>query len=220
MACLVPRISCTGGSGDINISHSNIIVTNLMILNHAAAMSGVTYTRWGQSSCPSDTGSQLVYSGRAGGTNHRARGGAAKKICLPDDPDYISGAPVAASNPRSVVQGAEYEIFSSSPISNLHEHNTPCAVCYVPTRATTIMVPAKTTCPSSWIREYYGYLTTEYDGHYRSSYTCLDINPEVVAGTSADTDPSLFYHTVTDCNGLSCPPYENNRILSCVVCTK
>ena len=48
----------------------------------------------------------------------------------------------------------------------------------------------------------------------------LDVHPETIAGTSSNTNPSLFYHTVTDCNGLSCPPYENNRILLCTVCTK
>ena len=64
-----------------------------------------------------------------------------------------------------IVQGAEYELFSG-PNANVTEHNAPCAVCYVPTRATTIMVPAKTSCPSSWTREYYGYLMTERHVHY------------------------------------------------------
>ena len=49
-------------------------------------VSGVTYTRWGKSSCPTDTGAQLVYAGRAGGTFHRIPGGAAEKMCLPEDP--------------------------------------------------------------------------------------------------------------------------------------
>ena len=190
----------------------------------AAAVSGVTYTRWGRTSCPNDTEAQLVYSGRAGGTNYLARGGSAEKICVPNNPDYIPGS-IDISQPRpaivytSVVQGVEYEITQGSPLQHLREQNAPCAVCDVP-RARVIMVPAKTVCPPSWTREYYGYLMTEYDGYYRSSYTCIDINPEVVPAESGDNNPSLFYHTVTDCNGLSCPPYENNRLLYCVVCTK
>ena len=118
------------------------------------------------------------------------------------------------------IYGAEYE-FSGGPNGNVHDHNVPCAVCYVPTRATAIMVPAKSLCPPSWTREYYGYLTTEADGHRRSSFNCIDVNPEVIPDTSADTNGALFYYTSSVCGyGLDCPPYENNRILSCALCTK
>ena len=73
----------------------------------------------------------------------------------------------------SVVKGAEYEFFNG-PLASLTDHNVPCAVCDVPSRARALMVPAKTTCPLSWTREYYGYLTTELDTHHRSSFTCLE----------------------------------------------
>ena len=183
-------------------------------------VSGVTYTRWGKITCPTSTGAQLVYSGKAGGTRHNVQGGSAEMLCLPDDPDYIPAtAGVTAIHP-SKIYGVEYEFFDG-PLAKATEHNAPCAICFVPTRASVIMIPAKTVCPSSWTREYYGYLTTNYDGHHRSSYTCLDINPEEVPGTGTSTiDAAFFYYTVTTCNGLSCPPYENNRIVSCVVCTK
>ena len=187
----------------------------------------MTYTRWGRTSCPNDTEAQLVYSGRAGGTKFNVQGGAAERICLPDDPDYIPGSvdisPSQHQAYKSVVQGTEYEVnyaIPGNPLQHLHQQNAPCAVCDVPIRSRVIMVPAKTVCPPSWTREYYGYLMTEHDGHYRSSYTCVDIDPEVVPGESNHTDPSLIYPTVTDCNGLLCPPYENNRLLYCVVCTK
>jgi hypothetical protein len=188
----------------------------------AAAVSGVTYTRWGRTSCPNDTEAQLVYSGRAGGSNQLAQGGSAEKICLPDNPDYIPGSiDLSFTILKSVVQGAELEVgLRGNPLQHLSEENAPCAVCDVPTRARVIMVPAKTVCPPSWTREYYGFLMTEYDGYYRSSYTCIDVDSEPIPGESSNTSPSLFYHTVTDCNGLLCPPYENNRQLSCVVCTK
>ena len=186
-----------------------------------AAVSGVTYTRWGRTSCPNDTEAHLVYSGRAGGTNFNAQGGSAEKICLPDDPDYIPGLVDLSSTVwKSVVQGVEFEIVNGSPLRPLHEQNAPCAVCDVPTRSRVIIMPAKTVCPPSWTREYYGYLMTEQDGYYRSSYTCIDVNPEPIPGEGDNTNPSLFYHTITDCNGLLCPPYEDNCQLSCVVCTK
>ena len=44
---------------------------------------GVTYTRWGSTSC----NSTLVYSGRVGGPHH-TQGGGANYLCLPDDPEY------------------------------------------------------------------------------------------------------------------------------------
>ena len=161
-----------------------------------------------------------MYSGRAGGSLFSAQGGAAEKICLPDDPDYIPATAGVTARYPSRVYGAEYEFFVG-PLENATEHNAPCAICFVPARASVIMIPAKTVCPSSWTREYYGYLTTNYDGHRRSSYTCLDNSPEGIPGTETSTTATaFFYYTITTCNGLSCPPYENNRILSCVVCTK
>ena len=179
----------------------------------------MTYTRWGKSSCPSSTGAQLVYSGRAGGTHDGTQGGSAEKICLPDNPDYIPETAGVTVPFFSVVEGAEYEFFNG-PLASLTNLKVPCAVCDVPTRARTIMIPAKTTCPSSWTREYFGYLTTSLDSHHRSSYTCLDVNAEEIAGASNNTNGALFYHAVNNCNGLSCPPFENGRILSCVLCTK
>ena len=180
----------------------------------------MTYTRWGRTTCPTDTGAQLVYSGRTGGTHYETRGGSAENICLPDNPDYLAETAGLTTSFFSTVQGAEYELWSG-PKENVSDHNVPCAVCYAPTRATTIMVPAKTTCPPSWTREYYGYLSTARDNHYRSSYTCIDNTPEVIVGTSVNEDPgTLFYHTISNCVGLLCPPYEHSRILSCAVCTK
>ncbi len=107
---------------------------------------GVTYTRWGRTTCPEAQGTQVVYSGRAAGTHYKHKGGSAEKICLPNNPDYLSGANGVQSNP---LHGAEYEIYPQQPIHHLHDHNVPCAVCYVPTRAAILMIPAKTQCPTS-----------------------------------------------------------------------
>lgn len=178
----------------------------------------MTYTRWGKSSCPSTNGTQLLYAGRAGGTHYNRQGGGAEKLCLPADPDYIPGT-AGFTGFANVIHGAEYE-FDLGPTGHLHQSNVPCAVCYIPIRAATIMVPAKTECPSSWIREYHGYLTAERDANYRSSFNCMDINAEAIAGSASDRNGALFYYTYTTCNGLQCPPYVNSQILSCVVCTK
>ena len=114
----------------------------------------MTYIRWGKNSCPSVTGTELVYVGRAGGTSHASSGGGAEKLYLPLDPDYINAARSTSAILYSTLHGAEYETLNG-PLHNLYQHNVPCAVRYASTRAAMIMIPAKTQCPSSWTREYY-----------------------------------------------------------------
>ena len=181
---------------------------------------GVTYIRWGKSSCPDTNDTQLVYAGRAGGSAHTNPGGGAEKLCLPLDPDYISDSRSITSY-SSTLHGAEYQT-ANGPHHNLHNHNVPCAVCYTSTRAAMIMVPAKTECPSSWTKEYYGYLMSERErpNHHRSSFNCVDVNPDTVPGGSANIDGALFYHVTATCNGLQCPPYVLNKVVTCAVCTK
>ena len=192
---------------------------------------GVTYVRWGRTTCPNVTGTQLVYSGRAGGTYWNIQGGGAEKLCLPDQPEYLPNtANIAQAIPASPhVHGAEYE-YNAGPNSNTFQRNVPCAVCYASARSSTLMIPAKIQCPSTWTREYYGYLSSERanepsrvpSGHYRSSFNCVDVNPEVIENSSGNGEGALFYYVLSACdtNGLRCPPYEEGRILSCAVCTK
>ena len=49
---------------------------------------GATYTRWGRTSCPTITGTSLVYSGRAGKSFYSQSGGGGKYQCLPNNPEY------------------------------------------------------------------------------------------------------------------------------------
>ena len=181
---------------------------------------GVTYIRWGNDSCPDTNGTETVYYGRAGGTFYNNQGGGAETLCLPDDPDYISDPRSTSASSVSYLYGAEYET-ANGPYHDLHNQNVPCAVCFASTRAAMIMVPAKTECPSSWTREYYGYLMTEHSNHYRSSFNCVDVNAGAVDGGSADTNGALFYHVTATCSyGLQCPPYDASKVVSCAVCTK
>ena len=118
---------------------------------------GVVYTKWGRTTCPTTSGTQLVYAGRAAGSWWSQSGGGADYLCLPDNPNYLrytNGAQVR----RAYLYGAEYDTYESAPLSAVLNHNVPCAVCYASTRGTVLMIPGKTVCPSSWSREYYGYL--------------------------------------------------------------
>ncbi len=52
---------------------------------------GLTYIRWGNSSCPSNVSeTEMVYSGIAGGSHHRHAGGGSNYLCMPKDPQYKS----------------------------------------------------------------------------------------------------------------------------------
>ena len=134
---------------------------------------GVVYTRWGKSTCPSVSGTTLVYAGRAGGTWYQHKGGAANYLCMPNDPDYLSYQ--SGVQGYNYVYGAEYETHGG-PLTAVRDHNVPCAVCYASTRVAVTMIPAKTQCPSTWTLEYSGYLMSGYFGgsHYRTMYECVD----------------------------------------------
>ena len=176
---------------------------------------GVTYTRWGKSSCPNITGRELIYTGRAGGSHYSHSGGGANHLCMPLDPEYTLSYKAGVRG-HSYVYGTEYQ----SPLEGSADHNVPCAVCFVSTRETVLMIPAKTSCPTAWTREYYGYLMSSHQGHKRSNYECVDKDQESIAGSHENTNGALFYHVEANCNGMPCPPYDAAKELNCVVCTK
>ena len=174
----------------------------------------MVYTRWGSSSCPSVPGTRLVYAGRAAGTWYKTQGGGANHLCMPPDPQYNLQYQSGVQG-RSPLHGSEYE----GPLEGTHEHNVPCAVCLAATRETVLMLPAKTTCPTSWTKEYDGYIMVEHYSHHRSTFECVDRSQESVPGSQANTNGALFYHVEATCNGLQCPPYDSQKELTCAVCT-
>ena len=110
---------------------------------------------------------ELVYSGRAGGSRYRKTGGATNYLCMPDDPDYLQHTP--DDEGLGYVYGVEYLPISSDvysqPFSLQYGHNAPCAVCMAVSRCSMLMIPAKTQCPTSWTREYVGYLMSGGEHH-------------------------------------------------------
>ena len=180
---------------------------------------GVVYTRWGRTTCPDTPGTELVYAGRAGGSWYSQKGGAANYLCLPESPDYLRSTP--GHQGGSPVYGAEYESgWGNGPLASVNNHNVPCAVCHTSGRDTALMLPAKTQCPPSWTLEYNGYLMTAYYTISRTSFECVDKDPECVPGSAGDENGALFYHTEATCTGLPCPPYDSSKELTCAVCTK
>ena len=84
------------------------------------------------------------------------------------------------------------------------------------------MIPAKTTCPMNWTREYYGYLMSEHVSFYRRQFICVDKDQSSIdiPGVEVDRNGALVFHVEATCNGqLPCPPYDTEKEFNCVVCT-
>ncbi|XP_071964546.1 uncharacterized protein [Antedon mediterranea] len=184
---------------------------------------GSVYIRWGRTTCP-NTGTDLVYEGIAAGSWYNYKGGSSEYVCLPLEPDWDKFSDVSQSL-NSKIYGAEYETAQFDPFEHdnaatLTNHNVPCAVCRVPTRATEFMVPAKTSCPERWTKEYSGYLmTSQLNSFQKTQYICVDRSPEVVQGTGSDQNGALLYPVEGACGSLPCLPYVAGRELTCAVCT-
>ena len=136
----------------------------------------------------------------------------------PEFPDNVQ----AGFGAGAQLYGVEYQLNEGflNP-SNLHNHNVPCAVCEVQ-RSTSMMVPAKRTCPQGWTLEYEGLLMAGNVAHQgQSEFVCVSLGMEAIPGSSAHIDGGLLYVVEVVCgNVLNCPPYVEGYELSCVVCSK
>ncbi len=117
---------------------------------------GVTFIRWGHNKCPSVRHTYQLYEGVVAGSFYNQKGGSANYLCLPHEPEYITSKLADARTVKhsSPLYGTEYEV----PINGVHDHVAPCALCYDADDNTQVMMPALTSCPSGWTREYFGYL--------------------------------------------------------------
>ena len=183
-----------------------------------ATSGGVTYTRWGKTSCPTVSGTELVYSGITAGSWYDNTGGGANYLCMPHNPQYGRYGPGVQG--YSPIYGTEYHTRGGPFPETIVQHNAPCAVCYVSTRVTALMLPARMECPTSWTLEYSGYLMSAYKNSHRTTFECVDSDPDTIPGSSADTNGVLLHHTEATCNGLPCGPYDPEKELTCAVCTK
>jgi hypothetical protein len=68
------------------------------------------------------------------------------------------------------------------------------------------MLPAKTSCPTSWTREYYGYLMSTHIGDSgRSSFICVDGAFKPVDGSQGYGAPCHLYHVEAVSGTMLCP---------------
>ena len=161
------------------------------------------------------------HTGIMGGEYFNHRGGGANYLCLPPKPKYdryrngVQGG--------AYIYGTEYQSLFVGIVSNRNfvDHDAPCVVCFVKSRGSMLMMPARNDCPSGWTEEYHGYLMTEHYNHRHSrDFICLDRDPEYVPRSQANQDGALLYPVEGRCGSLPCLPYVEGRELTCAVCTK
>ena len=187
--------------------------------------SGTTYVRWGRTTCPGN-GSEVIYSGYAGGSHKNHTGAAVSMLCLPTDPDWELYKDTE-EDWGGLVFGTEYEFamgrtnqfFGTGHVNQ----DVPCAVCNVRRRSLTITVPGKRKCYPGWTLEYSGYLMSgDHTTNSATDYYCIDNDPENVTGggEGRNDDGKLLYFVEARCGSLKCPPYVNGRELTCVICSR
>ena len=150
-----------------------------------------------------------------GGEHYTNYGGGVNYLCLPLNPKYDKYKDGWQNS--GYVYGTEYEVNDNVIFNkNLHDHEAPCAVCYVKSRGSVLMRPARNDCPSGWTEEYHGYLMTGYRNHNKGyDFICVDENAEYVPGTHARRNGALLYPVQGACGSLPCLPYVDGRELTC-----
>ncbi|CAG2242195.1 unnamed protein product [Mytilus edulis] len=157
--------------------------------------------------------------GLVAGKHFNEQGSGVNTLCLPHDPE-----PAPSDFPSKLhggyysrIWGSEYQFnFRNVAIND----DVPCAVCQINHASTCLMVPAKTTCPVGWHKQYSGVLIGAWSDEYSSEYICMDENPEFFEGTrSHDDNGRTLYPVRARCGSLPCPPYTEYQYISCVVCS-
>ena len=137
---------------------------------------GLTYIRWGKRSCPSTSGTTLVYEGLTAGSLYTHTGGGANYIYLTKEPLYQPGIETETFC-DSVIFGTEYQTRDGQPIHNILMLTITMfhVLC-----SKQLMVPGTYICPSGWTRGYNGWLLSESQYHKgRTMYTCVDNYPDL-----------------------------------------
>jgi len=175
------------------------------------------YIRWGRRKCP-DNDTDTVYTGIMGGGRYDESGSITNYLCLPMEPLWDSNG--VHSPHVGYVYGTEYETFEASYLSELQNQEAPCVVCKVRGRH-VMMVPARNQCFHGWRLEYSGHLMAEHHTHKGNKEAiCVDGAPEITdKSIGADQNGALLYFVQAKCGSLKCPPYEEDKALSCAICS-
>ncbi len=177
----------------------------------------MTYIRWGRSDCPN--AATVLYEGFVGGAWFSVGGGTSSFICLPDEPEYVQ---TEECYDCSLVSSAEYETRNQVFPSETYQYDAVCVSCLALEKTTIVMMPGKTSCPSSFQTEYSGYLMSTYPSfNHATDAICVDGNAESMLGSHEDHNGAALYFVAADCSSsfIPCGPYKHRIPISCVVCS-
>jgi hypothetical protein len=187
---------------------------NNTVVHQAAALQDAAtsvFVHWGNNVCGTDP--ELVYSGFMGGSLFNETGAATNFLCLTDTP--IFAHEVRNRHFGAHLYGSEYQT------NDRHTDLDPlCAVCRTP-YSTTVMIPGTNTCGAGWLRQYFGFLMAGgYGDAAGSEFICVDHVMASADHSNLDQDGKSLFYTETHCGSLPCTPYEGQRTVLCVVCSK
>ena len=75
-------------------------------------------------------------------------------------------------------------------------------------------------CPNGSVVQYHGHLTSgNNQDKANSEYLCLDASPGDRLDNGAEDDSAYFLYVIAHCGALPCPPYVNNTVVTCAVCS-
>ena len=64
-------------------------------------------------------------------------------------------------------------------------------------------------------------MAARYNYNGRTLFECIDHQPESVPGLDGcDSNNALYYYVEATCNSLSCHPYDAEKEVTCVICTR
>ena len=201
--------------GEINAEVSTFKLGDNVNFYKNTNVTGAVYTRWGRTSCPRNDagGIEQIYSGYAISKAGPFTGGGSL-MCFPPDPEWNR---YDNQTDADYFNGIEYG--ADILFDHAHQYkDVPCAVCNANTRSTMILIPGRRTCYPGWTTEYAGYIMGDF-GH---NAMCIDEQPEgIPGGEGIGTSVIRLRFTEISCGtNMLCPPYVNDRQLTCVVCTK
>ena len=138
----------------LNLARKRRSIRNSLAYDDDLDKQGVVYTRWGDSTCPSNS-SKTIYSGTLSSSI------SGSYLCLPNDQNQ--GTRKNTSSPGNDNNTSSITLYLSE---------VPCSVCLSVKQRTLLTVPAKELCPPQWTREYYGYLMA--GSSEDKDYHCVD----------------------------------------------
>nr|BAE93510.1 regeneration-upregulated protein 3 [Enchytraeus japonensis] len=204
-----------------------VVVCLALILSFSFSVAGVSYIRWGRSSCP--PGNNLLYTGYMAGPKVDVGGSGSNFLCMHKDPKFVNPIPGLQSTSGHLV-GVEFDIYSqfnglfktdNVPDGNLLNKDMLCAVCQVAYASDQLMIPGRPDCNGTGYQfQYKGFLVSEDSlPRGRSQYVCLDEAPEGRVGGNANDNQCVVLPVQVGCGSLPCDPYVHGYEVPCAICT-